>query len=155
MNLLQIRERTNVFDFPVLTSAAHMRARFCSDIFHGVCLFPNWASESFKEPHSKLISDFQYGITPLFFFFSVVRSLGHSKTKLHTIKLGKNICLPCSSYLFLRTYILHWVHHSWRADEVLTKCDFTAQIVEDNDGLEFECLLLVSEIHFPKTIWWK
>lgn len=29
------------FDFPLITSAAHMRAIFCSDIFHGICLFPH------------------------------------------------------------------------------------------------------------------
>lgn len=57
---------------------------------------------------------------------------------------------------FLEHLLSSWVHHSWRATKALTKCDFTARIMED-DGVGLECWVFAFGFWglFSKTTWWK
>lgn len=91
------------------------------------------------------------------FSSSIVRSLGHQKKKkLHTQILGEKkpfVCMVAFVYFLEHPY--NWVHHSWRVTKVLTKCDFTTQILEDDVGLECWMFVFGFWSPFSKTTCWK
>lgn len=76
------------FDFPLITSAAHMRASSCSDIFHGVC----FQIETWGLQRASLKVNIWLTI-----WNKSVRSLGHSKNnnnnKKYTQKNKQKTCV--------------------------------------------------------------